>query len=453
MLLTGSTIFLLLATMTKSTISSRNRDVADYLAQTSLEDDSRASVTEGSSKSTADTARLAQELASEASWADRYVPTTPSETAMTPSVASDHRTETEYMAPDEAPPTYELAVSSDASDQGQNVQIPEVQNVIVDQTQQPRPRPGGPQFGRDYKRVETSTSIHGDFTLHDSLDLQTTSGSINIRLDVKPGPQPAILKLKTNSGSITVNDRQTDLAQGRGPFQRQASSSSSSQSRSGGLFSWFSSSRRSEIAQPPPPFSDDPRKQPQQPEVEEPEATQYRAIHATIETSSGSVNAHLVLTSKSETSIVTSSGSIHLRIVTAGSGPATLSKLEQEDSRLRATKDLGSILKTASRSGSQNINVATGFGDTSSGAIISACRADYGIRGSGSLHVNYPREWIGLVHASSGGSGSINVRGSGLEYDKRGNGETWAWRGVDEPEIDDAVELRIDGSGSISFNC
>lgn len=483
--------------MTKNTISQRNQDVSDYLRQTTISDNPSTSDTNAespsSAKSPSESARLAQRLASESSWAERYVP---SEGTMTPGVSSATETSrgiNDFVTPEEAPPTYELATSeagvrSPSSDtasrapsfsQAQHHELPasESQSESQDLPLQrrgitPPQRPLLPP-GRHYSRHETSNSINGTFTLHDSLDLSTTSGSISISLDVKPGSHPAILKLKSRSGSIRVNDMQCDAVQTYRSSRDSCHSGKLGQASgsSGLLSSLFGWTRRpAEIAPPPMPVSDDPRKQAGQghheqqmtglPVAEPIEEERFfaRVIHATIETSSGSVSGHLVLTPTSDTRLTTTSGSINFKMVTSDSESTRrqLSKLEQEDSRntrLPATKDLSSVLSTNSGSGSQSVTVTTGLSDTSNGDVVSACRAKHYCTGSGSLNVRYPSEWMGLVHASVGGGGSINVRGSGLEYDKRGNGEVYAWRGTDEPDLDRAVELRIDGSGSVGYSC
>ena len=476
--------------MTKTTITQRNRDVAEYLAQTSISDPPLQPSTPADgarTKSPEESARLAQELASQSSWADRYVPATPSETVMTPSEASvadsgeRHTTSTDYATHEEAPPTYELATSSNtypntppASEHSQSSRAP------LPPSSQPQSRSlpptlsksqAGPPFvpGKHYERHETSTSITGTFTLHDSLDLSTTSGTISISLDVRPGSSPAILKLKAQSGSINVTDNQANTAQSRWPPRRGPSGFGRGGERRGpdspGPLSFLFGLMRppSQVAGPPMPTSDDPRKQPgqhlpAQPEAQdqpEDESTAFRVIHATIETQSGSINAHLLITPGSETRMSTNSGSISTRMVTTGAGPRALSKLEQEDSRLVAAvqSSQSSIFTTSTRSGSHSVQIQTGITDTSNGAIVSACRASHLSIGSGSVNCHYPREWTGLVHASSGGSGNVSVRGHGLEYDQRGNREVYAWRGVDLPDVEKAVEVRCDNSGSVGFYC
>lgn len=330
--------------------------------------------------------------------------------------------------------------------------------ILQPQTAQPQLQPYIPDG--HYSRHETSNSINGTFTLRDSLDLSTTSGSISIRLDVKPGIHPAILRLKSKSGSIRVDDKQCDVAQ-RWPSSAKKNSSSSRSP-------WWSFGRRSgcesETVAPPMPICDDPRKQAgqqqQQEEDNDVEEERFvaRVIHATIETSSGSMSGHLLLTPGSETHIRTTSGSIGVRLLTTGSGVNTraLSKLEQEYAHAASTipdgNDLRSALTTTTGSGSQNVSISTSATDTSGGAVVSALQAKHHTTGSGSLSISYPNDWRGLIHAESG-SGRCSVRGHDLEYDKRGYAEVYAWRGVDLGSAHVSVEVRSEGGGSIGFSC
>lgn len=486
--------------MTQNTIYQWNGDVANYRCQTAISENQAEETPSTGSKTRPNPAMLAQELASETSWADRYVPSTPGGTVMTPSTSSvADESNNVYVTPDEAPPTYE-SITSDTSERDPQ-ELDAQSRALAEPFSQPQPQPQlhtlpsplglHPPFSqpqphglfpqhsdteqiqwppdRRYSRHETHSSITGTFTLNDELDLSTTSGSISIKLDVRPGPNPAILRLKTKSGSINVNDLQGDSARSRtrepsSNPRRRLEKGPNTRSPLAMLFGW--GSRTAEVQQPPIPSSDDPRKQAGQviPQDERPqqevqdEKVVARVIHASIESSSGSVSGHLILTAGSQTRVTTSSGSINLRLVTADSGaplPCPLSKLEQEDSRnaVRQSADLSSVLSTQSGSGSQNIYINHGFTDPQGGAIVSACRATHKVTGSGSLGIYYPKDWQGLVHASCGGSGSINVHGKDLKYDRRGNCEVYAWRGADEPNLGKSVELRIDGSGSMTYNC
>lgn len=65
--------------------------------------------------------------------------------------------------------------------------------------------------------------------------------------------------------------------------------------------------------------------------------------------------------------------------------------------------------------------------------------------GSANLSVKYPRTWEGMVHASSAGSGTVNVQGS-IERQEMGKREARGWRGMGAE-----TELVGMGSGSINF--
>ncbi|KAK5072217.1 hypothetical protein LTR64_004002 [Lithohypha guttulata] len=242
-----------------------------------------------------------------------------------------------YATPEDAPPTYELATSdrntiytppaSEASystrasiplgaesqslGNDRHVSLSGRQELVPAGSSEVRVQ-GEPQIpirppfapGKHYERHETSQPIHGTFTLHDSLDLSTTSGSIGISIDVMPGPYPATLKLKSTSGSINVTDKQYDVAQSRWGSRQNSSCGPRGPGPLSFLFGW-ARQRQDEvrtIEQPPIPSSDDPRKQAGQdgfplPQQQDPEVEQVprgaRVIHTTIETSSGSVNAQL----------------------------------------------------------------------------------------------------------------------------------------------------------------
>ncbi|KIX06208.1 uncharacterized protein Z518_04183 [Rhinocladiella mackenziei CBS 650.93] len=57
---------------------------------------------------------------------------------------------------------------------------------------------------REHREHKTYRSITGTYQLYDLLDLSTTSGSISITVDVRPGDKPAVLRLATMTGSVHV---------------------------------------------------------------------------------------------------------------------------------------------------------------------------------------------------------------------------------------------------------
>ncbi|KPI36863.1 uncharacterized protein AB675_11842 [Cyphellophora attinorum] len=123
-----------------------------------------------------------------------------------------------------------------------------------------------PGLNREYHQHETSQSITGSFPLYDVLDLSTTSGSIIIDVEPHPGPNPAVMKLSTRSGSIRVR-------------------------MGSGIVPWLPSS----------------------------DATN-RTFQSTLETTSGSVSGSLLAGNGGTTAIETQSGSLSLTIHALDSG-------------------------------------------------------------------------------------------------------------------------------------
>jgi hypothetical protein len=142
--------------------------------------------------------------------------------------------------------------------------------------------------------------------------------------------------------------------------------------------------------------------------------------HTTIlKTVSGSCGARIA--HGLSTSVTTTSGSQSLNIYPSPSGNE-------------------SYLTTTSSSGSQSIRVYDPVG-----AKLDHFKASINTLGSASLHIKYPKAWEGTVHASSAGSGSVNLHGS-IEVDDLGKREKRGRRGVGA-----TTEVRGLGSGSINF--
>jgi hypothetical protein len=72
-----------------------------------------------------------------------------------------------------------------------------------------------PPEKREHREHETSRSISGTYKLYDLLDLSTTSGSISVTVEVQPGNKPAVLRLASTDGSITVR-----MSSGGGIFKK-----------------------------------------------------------------------------------------------------------------------------------------------------------------------------------------------------------------------------------------
>ena len=228
-----------------------------------------------------------------------------------------------------------------------------------------------PGFMRRIVVRESSNSVSGTYPLYDLLDISTTSGSISITIEPKPGNTTAELRLSTVSGTINVN-----LARG----------------------AWVIPRRYDTRA----------------------------------ETTSGSINGNLIHGGGGTTSVSTTSGSLDLDIYPIGVGP----------------EDADSTLHTSTTSGSTNLRVRAPF----EGGRMTSLMAGHRCVGSGSLNVAYPSEWEGRVHAKSLGSGSVQVRGWGLQFERKGSKDVVAWKG-DVSEYAKTVNVGSLGSGSVQFQC
>ncbi len=151
-----------------------------------------------------------------------------------------------------------------------------------------------------------------------------------------------------------------------------------------------------------------------------------RTFETSITSKSGTVSGSILHGNGGKTDISTRSGSISLTINTIGVG----------------TNDSTSKLSTSTNSGSQNVAIK-------SFDPVRAVEARHIVYGSGSLNIDYPSSWEGMVHAKSGGSGSVQVDGSGLEY-QGGGRDVYAQRGNGDLK---GVEVLGTGSGSVSFRC
>ena len=151
-----------------------------------------------------------------------------------------------------------------------------------------------------------------------------------------------------------------------------------------------------------------------------------RTFETILTSKSGTVSGSVLHGNGGKTHASSKSGSINLTINTVGV----------------SENDTISRLSTSSNSGSQSIIVR------SSGAVR-GLEASHVVHGSGSMTVNYPSNWDGVVHAKSGGSGHVQVNGNNLEY-QGGGRDIWARRGTGELKD---IEVIGKGSGSVQFNC
>lgn len=159
------------------------------------------------------------------------------------------------------------------------------------------------------------------------------------------------------------------------------------------------------------------------------QASLNRTFETYISGKSGSIRG-TILHNGGTTTLSHRSGSLNMDIYPIGhfSGP-----------------ELRSRINTNSGSGSTTLTIQPPMW----GGKITELEASHMATGSGSTTLRYPPQWEGGVHVQSTGSGSLNVFGQGLEYERQSRGDVLAWRGEGKKMID----VSSVGSGSIGFFC
>ncbi|KIW50055.1 hypothetical protein, variant [Exophiala xenobiotica] len=213
-----------------------------------------------------------------------------------------------------------------------------------------------------------------------------------------------LLDLSTTSGSISVN---IEVQSGEKPAVLRLSSTAGSvhvkMTSGGGLF------RKATV----------------------PEIASKRTLITEISAHAGSVAGDLVHGNGGSTTVTTHAGSVSLTLYTSGV----------------SDEDPVSNISTSTWQGSQNIKVLAPFTPTEA---VRAILGSHVVRGSGSMNIQYPQEWEGMVHIKAMGMGSIGASGQGLNVQKESSRELYGYRGMKEGR---RIEVLEGGSGSVQFRC
>ena len=250
---------------------------------------------------------------------------------------------------------------------------------------------------------EKSHSVTGTYHLYDLLDIETSSGAVSITVVTESAARNksvndiAELNIATSSGSITLK-----MVPGPG-------------------FSLFGSGSS---------------------EVTTTNQIAPRTYRINLSSQSGTISGSVLVggpNGHGSTSVSTKSGSINISVHPLTSEAGSLEKQTNGTNQL----------VTETRSGSQSVRVKSPVG--APGYKLDNLVASHVVRGSGSLNIFYPDEWMGIVHAKGLGHGSVQARGRDLEFGMRGSREVYAWRGRGDNLK--TVSVVGEGSGSIQFNC
>ncbi|KAK4935149.1 hypothetical protein LTR10_023740 [Elasticomyces elasticus] len=160
-------------------------------------------------------------------------------------------------------------------------------------------------------------------------------------------------------------------------------------------------------------------------------AAASRTLNIEISTHAGSISGNLLHGNGGSTVLSSQAGSVSVIINTVG-----VSEL-----------DPPSKISVSTWSGSQNVEVRAPLLSTEA---VRAIEATHKVTSSGSMSINYPTAWEGMVHVKSLGSGSVGASGRGLVVQKESSRELYGYRGMKEGRT---IEIFEEGSGSVNFRC
>lgn len=159
-----------------------------------------------------------------------------------------------------------------------------------------------------------------------------------------------------------------------------------------------------------------------------------RTYDITIRSTHGSQNHELLQVNGGNVSLSATHGSITAKLYVVG---------HVKDRNVTS-------LSTETTRGSQNIKIKATASDpltTLAGQLVS--------KSSGTVKLNLPSAWQGMIHGVTG-SGSVNIKGDKLQFQRNGSKEVYAWRMHTDPESrkeGQVIEMKSDGDGDIKVDC
>ncbi len=148
------------------------------------------------------------------------------------------------------------------------------------------------------------------------------------------------------------------------------------------------------------------------------------------------------------TRIHTMTGKIHANLLHGGTGGEMVISTQTGmlDLRITPIGDHASKVETRAMTGLSKITVEAPMQATTLKNLTAVHRST----STGTLDVTYPREWEGRVHAWCSGTGSVDVRGEGLNL-QGGGKNIYAWRGEDASKNGKVIEVVSEHTGSVRF--
>jgi hypothetical protein len=148
------------------------------------------------------------------------------------------------------------------------------------------------------------------------------------------------------------------------------------------------------------------------------------------------------------TLIESTTGQVHSEILHGGEWGETVvtANTGAIDVRVVPISDHPSRLETSTNTGLSKIAVEAPM----HGTTLKNLTAVHKSKVSGMLDVRYPGSWEGKVHVWCEGTGHVDVRGDGLNFQGGGN-DVYAYRGKDALKDGKTIEVVSEGTGLIRF--
>lgn len=148
------------------------------------------------------------------------------------------------------------------------------------------------------------------------------------------------------------------------------------------------------------------------------------------------------------THIETLTGQISAELFHGGAGGETVLEAATGmlDLRITPIGDMESRIQTSTRTGLSKVTVDAPMQGTS----LKNLTAVHKSRATGMLDIRYPGEWEGRVHAWSQGTGVVDVKGDGLNFQTVGK-DVYAWRGDNASKGGRILDVVSEGTGLVRF--
>ncbi len=148
------------------------------------------------------------------------------------------------------------------------------------------------------------------------------------------------------------------------------------------------------------------------------------------------------------TRIEATTGQVHGELLHGGLGGETVvtTSTGMLDLRITPLSDHPSRIETSTKTGLSKVTIESPM----KASTLRNLTAVHKSVTSGMLDVRYPHEWTGKVHVWCEGTGHVEAKGEGLNF-QGGGTDVYAWRGNDALQNGKTIEVVSEGTGMVFF--